>query len=228
MAADYPGAIKTFTDKVDLQDFVSATDINDAYAEIEAIEGELGINPAGSFSTVVLALAQTMAEKAATKGDLLVATGANAASVLPVASKKYSLMYADSAEATGLKYGAIRYVELTAFDYTTDCATGDGKAYLHIPAQLDGLDLVEVHAECITAGTTGTMDIQIYNIDNALDMLSTKLTIDSAETGSDTAATAAVINTSNDHVNVNDMLRIDVDAVHTTEAKGLIVTLGFA
>jgi hypothetical protein len=72
------------------------------------------------------------------------------------------------------------------------------------------------------------MDIQIYNIDNALDMLSTKLTIDSAETGSDTAATAAVINTSNDHVNVNDMLRIDVDAVHTTEAKGLIVTLGFA
>jgi hypothetical protein len=59
-------------------------------------------------------------------------------------------------------------------------------------------------------------------------MLSTKLTIDSGETGSDTAAAAAVINTSNDHVNTNDMLRIDIDAVHTTAAQGLIVTLGFA
>lgn len=83
------------------------------------------------------------------------------------------------------------------------------------------------HAEVITAGTTGTTDIQIYNVDNAVDMLSTKLTIDSAETGSDTAATAAVINTSNDDVDENDVIRIDVDAVSTTPAVGLIVTLGF-
>ena len=47
------------------------------------------------------------------------------------------------------------------------------------------------------------------------------------ETGSDTAATAAVINASNDHVNTNDVIRVDLDAVQTTAAKGLIVTLGF-
>jgi hypothetical protein len=58
-------------------------------------------------------------------------------------------------------------------------------------------------------------------------MLSTKLTIDSGETGSDTAATAAVIDTTKDDVATNDLLRIDVDATATTKAKGLIITLGF-
>src|SRR3990167_4109227 len=118
-------------------------------------------------------------------------------------------------------------VEIVVFDYTTDCATGDGKAYFHIDNKLGGMDLVRVHAECITAGTTGTMDIQIANVTQAADMLSTKLTIDSAETGSDTAAAAAVIDTANDDVQTNEVLRIDVDAIHTTAAKGLIVTLVF-
>lgn len=126
----------------------------------------------------------------------------------------------------GSNFG-IRYVSVLCFDYGTDTATGDGKGYFHIPSGLDGMNLVSVHAEVFTAGTTGTTDIQIHNVDNALDMLSTKLTIDSAETGSDTAATPAVINTSNDHVNTNDVIRIDVDAVSTTAAKGLLVTLGF-
>ena len=89
------------------------------------------------------------------------------------------------------------------------------------------MDLVDVHAEVITAGTTGTTDIQIHNVTQAADMLSTKLTIDSGETGSDTAAAAAVIDTANDDVAENDMLRIDIDAVSTTAAQGLIVTLGF-
>lgn len=126
----------------------------------------------------------------------------------------------------GSDYG-IRYIAILCFDYGTDTATGDGKGYIHIPSGLDGMNLVYAHAEVFTAGTTGTTDIQIHNVDNALDMLSTKLTIDSAETGSDTAATPAVINTSNDHVNTNDVIRIDVDAVSTTAAKGLLVTLGF-
>lgn len=121
----------------------------------------------------------------------------------------------------------LKYVQITVADYTTDVATGDGKGYLHIPAGLDGYNLVEVHAEVITAGTTGTMDIQIYNVTGAVDMLSTKITIDSGETGSDTAATPPVINISNDDVSENDLLRIDNDAIHTTPAKGEIITLGF-
>lgn len=126
----------------------------------------------------------------------------------------------------GSNFG-IRYVQVTCFDYTTDTATGDGKGYFHIPAGLNGMNLVEVHAEVITAGTTGTTDIQIHNVTQAADMLTTKITIDSTETGSDTAATAAVIDTANDDVATNDLIRIDVDAVSTTAAQGLIVTLGF-
>lgn len=121
----------------------------------------------------------------------------------------------------------IRYVQIRVFEAATDTATGDGKATFKVPSGLDGMNLISVDAEVDTAGTTGTTDIQIHNVDNALDMLSTKLTIDSAETGSDTAATPAVINTSNDHINTNDIIRIDVDAVSTTAAKGLLITLGF-
>lgn len=120
-----------------------------------------------------------------------------------------------------------RYIQFVVTNYTSDTSTGDGKAYAHIPNSLNGLNLVEVHAEVITAGTTNTTDIQIHNLTQAADMLSTKLTIDSTETGSDTAATAAVIDTANDDVAENDVIRIDVDAVHSTPAKGLLVTLGF-
>jgi len=117
--------------------------------------------------------------------------------------------------------------QMVVFDFTTDVATGDGKFYIHIDSKLNGMNLVRVHAEVITAGTTGTTDIQIANVTDSVDILSTKLTIDSGETGSDTAATAAVINTANDDVATNDVLRVDVDAVSTTVPKGLMVTLSF-
>jgi hypothetical protein len=121
----------------------------------------------------------------------------------------------------------IELVQARVIEFTTDITTGDGKDYIHIPTEMDGMNLVGLHAEVITAGTTGTTDIQVHNVTQAADMLTTKLTIDSTETGSDTAATAAVIDTANDDVAENDVLRIDVDAVSTTAPKGLIVTLKF-
>ncbi len=122
-----------------------------------------------------------------------------------------------------------RYVQCVVFDFGTDIAEGNGKFYLHIPAGLNGMNLVEVHSEIITAGNGSTVDVQLHNVTHSADMLSTTLTIDSTETGSDTAATAAVINTSEDDVATNDLIRIDVDGNggDTTIAKGLIVTLGF-
>jgi len=120
-------------------------------------------------------------------------------------------------------------VEMQAiiFDFADDVTIGDGKFYIHIGEKIAGKNLTYVHAEVITAGTTGTTDIQIHNVTQVVDVLSTKLTIDSGETGSDTAAITAVINLANDNVLENDLLRIDVDSVSTTAPKGLIVTLGF-
>jgi len=129
----------------------------------------------------------------------------------------------------GKNVNPVYYVHLKVTDPTTDVATGDDQAHIHIGAEWDRWYLVEVHAEVITAGTTNTTDIQIANDTDGVNMLSTVLTIDTTETGSDTAATAAVIDVPNnrDVLAENDLLRIDIDAVSDTAPKGLIVTLGF-
>ncbi len=112
---------------------------------------------------------------------------------------------------------------------TTDVSTGDGKLYIPIPPEVNGMNLVAVWFQNVTAGTTGTMDIQVARIraGAAVDTLSTKATIDSTETDTTTAATPYVINTSNDDMATNDTLRIDIDAVHTTAAKGLNYRVSF-
>ena len=119
-------------------------------------------------------------------------------------------------------------VQLTAFSPTTDTATGDGKAGFRVPAELAGMNLVKVAACVTTAGTTGTTDVQIRNATQTADMLTTKITIDSGETDTATAATAAVIDTNNDDIAEGDQIYVDVDAVSTTAAKGLMVHLTFA
>ena len=122
-----------------------------------------------------------------------------------------------------------KVVSILVFNDSQNCATGDGAGdiFYRIPAELNGCDLVAVAAAVQTAGTTGTMDIQIANVTQAADMLTTKITIDSAETDTLTAATPAVIDAGNDDVATGDRIRIDIDAVHTTPAKGLIVELTF-
>lgn len=105
----------------------------------------------------------------------------------------------------------------------TDVATGTDLAFYTIPSSMDGMNLVEVHAEVKTAGTTGVTTFDINK--NGTSMLSTKLTIDSAETGSDTAATAAVIDGTQDDVSTYDVITIDVDGVSTTAPQGAYVTM---
>lgn len=130
-------------------------------------------------------------------------------------------------DALAGSYAGTKSVLVQVFADGTDVATGDGAAHLFIPGSVDGMNLVGVHAYVETAGTTGTTDIQIHNETDVVDMLSTKITIDSTETSSRTAATAPVINTANDDVAAGDKLRIDVDAVSTTAPTGLYVELEF-
>lgn len=126
---------------------------------------------------------------------------------------------------------------LVTADFTTATTTGDGKFYFVVPQKANGMNLVNARAQVITAGTTNTTDVQIARCavttsGNACsgtvsDMLSTKITIDSGENSSDSAATAAVINTSNDDVATGQVIRIDVDAISSTPAQGLMVILTF-
>jgi len=106
--------------------------------------------------------------------------------------------------------------------------TGDGKAYVRIPAYLEGMNLVDVDASLSTESSSGAVTVQIRRkrSGSSVDMLSTPITIDASETDSQTAATAWVINTSNDDVSETDQIYIDIDGAGTG-AKGLCVTLTF-
>lgn len=54
---NYPGALDTWTDKVDGVDDNAADDVNDAHARINAVQAELGTNPSGSAATVAARIA---------------------------------------------------------------------------------------------------------------------------------------------------------------------------
>lgn len=172
-------------------------------------------------STILLA---TLADA---KGDLLAASAADTITRLAVGTNGYRLV-ADSAQATGLKWEAEKHVvSILVSDPNGDAiTTGDGKAYFRVPSTLNGMNLVAVAAHVTTASSSGTPTIQIANVTQAVDMLSTKITIDANETDSSTAAAAAVIDGANDDVATADELRIDVD-VAGTGTKGLIVEMQF-
>lgn len=102
-------------------------------------------------------------------------------------------------------------------------STGDGKFVFWIPEDLDHTELVHVAAGVSVAGA---VTVQIRNITQAFDFLSTKVTIDSAEFTSYTAATPPVI-TASQPVAKGDRIAIDVDAADGT-AEGLGVILEFA
>jgi hypothetical protein len=119
-------------------------------------------------------------------------------------------------------------IELVIFDFTTDITTGNGKSYFVVPDEMTGMNLVRVAATVITAGTTGSTTIGIYNLTDAQQMLSTSMNIETGETSTRTSATPGTIDVTKDDVVTGDILRIDVSAVSTTAPLGLIAELVFA
>lgn len=85
---------------------------------------------------------------------------------------------------------------------------GDDAYRWRVPASINGWNLYSVAAG--RKAGTGTLTIQIRNVYVGVDILSTKLTVDSGENDSSTAAVAAVINTANDGVGTGQYLAIDI------------------
>lgn len=112
-------------------------------------------------------------------------------------------------------------------DSATVVSTGDGKFIFAIPEDLDNYYLVEAEAYVTTVSSSGTPTVQIRNITQAVDMLSTRITIDASEFTSYTAAAPSVVNLANSQVDTGDRIAIDVD-VAGTGAKGLGVILQFS
>ncbi|RLI72283.1 MAG: hypothetical protein DRP02_02395 [Candidatus Gerdarchaeota archaeon] len=118
---------------------------------------------------------------------------------------------------------ANRFMQAFCFDQVTDVSVGDGRVFLQVPAKFNGDELSVANASVLTAGVTGDTTIQIYNVTQGYDMLSTPITIESGElTGS------GVVDATKKVVSTGDILRIDIDTVSTgTAPKGLITNLEF-
>jgi hypothetical protein len=119
-----------------------------------------------------------------------------------------------------------KYVSFLVFEFATAVATGDGKYYWVVPANLAGYDLIDADAHVYTASSDGTPTVQIHNLTDTADMLSTLITVDATEYDSLTAAAPPVVDGGHDDVANGDVLRIDVD-VAGTGTKGLEIRLGF-
>lgn len=120
----------------------------------------------------------------------------------------------------------IKIVMLKIIDDATTLTTGDGKLSFVIPSEMNNFNLTNAQAFVSTVSSSGNPTVQIANVTDSVDMLTTKITIDSSEFTSYTAATPSVIDTTKDDVVTGDILRIDVD-VAGTGAKGLGVVLTF-
>lgn len=93
-------------------------------------------------------------------------------------------------------------------------ATGDYQGWFMIPPALNATNITHVSA-CRKAGGTGVPALQLRNVTYSLDVLSTKVTIDSGETTSGSAATQPVINTLNNYCETYAQFAVDVDAAGT-------------
>lgn len=110
----------------------------------------------------------------------------------------------------------------------TAVTTGDGKAFIRITSDLNGMNLVGCGAVLDTAGTGGgyLMQLRRKRAGSDVDMLSTRISIDSGENDSADAGAPAVINASNDDVATGDRIYFDRDGI-PTGGKGDVVWMQF-
>jgi hypothetical protein len=141
------------------------------------------------------------------------------------------ILYLDAASNTTKKILASnssfieRAMALKALPDTLEIYVGDGITRMVVPSTLDGLSLNSIAAHVFTVGSSGTITVMLHNETDAVDMLTTAVSIEVSESDSSTSGTPPVISASNT-VATADVLRIDVDTI-STGAKGLEVRMTF-
>ncbi len=125
-------------------------------------------------------------------------------------------------KGTGIVKGELKRFMFRILDSATDQTTGTTKGGDHRISNR-AITVKAVGSYCDTAGTTGTYTIDINEA--GVSILSTKITVDSAEKSSETAATPPVI--SDSAIAADAIITFDVDAIQTTAAKGLVVWMDY-
>lgn len=104
--------------------------------------------------------------------------------------------------------------------------TGDGQFIFECSQDMAGTKLIDIETYVTTVSSSGKPTVQIRNVTQGVDLLTTKCEIDASEKNSKDAATPAVISATQVAVAWGDHIAIDVD-VSGTGAKGLGVILTF-
>lgn len=116
-----------------------------------------------------------------------------------------------------------RVIEIHVTD--TSLVVGDTAVTIFIPAEFNGYDLVRAEAAVKISSTTGNPTIQIRNVTRSADMLSTKITLDTGEKTSYTAATPSVVDGANDSLATGDELAIDIDSAGSAQDLYVILSV---
>lgn len=145
-----------------------------------------------------------------TAGDMDYYVSATAKSRLAIGTAGKVLMSTGSAPSwqTGTRWIP------TQLNSDLALSVGDGQGRFVIPSDFNGWNITAVAAVCDSG--TGVPAFQLRNVTDSVDVLSTKVTIDSGEVSSYTAATAPVIDTTKDDVASGDRFAWDVDVAGTS------------
>lgn len=146
-----------------------------------------------------------------TVGDIDYYTSSSAKARLAIGTAGQILMSTGSAPSW---VSGERYVPVY-LNSDVALAVGDYQGWFMIPPALNSWNITFVGA-MRKAGGTGVPALQLRNVTDSVDVLSTKVTIDTSETTSGTAATPPVIDTSKDDVATYDIFAVDVDVAGTS------------
>jgi hypothetical protein len=154
-------------------------------------------------------------------GDIAYATSATTLARLGIGANGYYL------ESNGSAPQWTRFIRYMSFLLNTDVAlvAGDDAHRFRIPLGLNGWNVYSGGAS--RKAGTGILTIQLRNVTDGVDVFSTKITVDSGETDSSTAAAPAVVDTAHDDVATADQFAIDVDVAGSNTFYAY-VDIGFA
>jgi len=214
LSALAPIANPTFTGEIGIGSVnVSETELG-ILEGLTATTAELNILDGVTATTAEINYVDGVTSNVQTQLDAkLTATAYDDATAAEVNTGTSTAKYVSPDSLEGSKYG-VRTIVRDVIAHDADQATGTslgGDFVMPI-----GGTVIEVGLTVSTAGTTGVGTYDIHK--NGTTILSTKITVDSGEKTSRTAATDSVISVA--AVAEGDIYTFDIDGVQTTEAKG--------